>query len=71
MTSSPTRTGPAGPATSGPARVTTPAASEPNRIGSQDGSPPRAPLYTFQSTGFTPAAPTSISASPGPGWPAG
>ena len=44
ITSSPTWTGPAGPTASGPAAVTTPAASEPSRIGSRAGSAPIRPL---------------------------
>src|SRR6266699_5948296 len=47
MTSSPTRTGPAGPTAAGPACATTPAASEPIRIGSAAGSRPNAPEYTL------------------------
>ena len=46
-TSSPTRTGPPGPRTPSATSVTTPAASDPSRIGSRAGSRPMAPLYTL------------------------
>src|SRR5712691_113400 len=44
-TSSPTCTGPAGPSAPPPTPVTTPAASNPRRIGNCAGSCPEAPLY--------------------------
>ncbi|SKS99428.1 Uncharacterised protein [Mycobacteroides abscessus subsp. abscessus] len=55
------------PSTPAPTAAMVPEISSPRRIGSLSGSVPKAPEYSFQSMGLTPAALTLMSTCPGPG----